>query len=90
MHWINLFSILCRNAGNAILHPLFTHTDDRAQNGHFKVFRSGHLGCDWSERHHHGYGILHDAKGKIDSNLFQFNSTRLEEYVETLENSRFA
>ena len=54
-----------RNAGNAVLHPLLSVADDRAQNGHEQIFRSGHFRRHWAQRHHYGHGVLHDAAGKF-------------------------
>lgn len=54
-----------RNAGNAVLHPLLAVKDDRAQNGHFQIFRFGHFRGDWSQCHYYGHGILHDAQGNL-------------------------
>ena len=52
---------LFRNAGNAVLHPLLAVKDDRAQNGHFQIFRFGHFRGYWAQCHYNGHGILHDA-----------------------------
>ena len=63
----NLFLLptFFRNAGNAVLHPLLAVADDRAQNGHVQIFRSGHFRRHWAQRHHYGHGVLHDAAGKF-------------------------
>ena len=57
-----------RNAGNAVLHPLLAVADDRAQNGHVQIFRSGHFRRHWAQRHHHGHGVLYDAEGMLEQN----------------------
>ena len=53
-----------RIAPDTILHQLFSPENDGAQNGDLEILRLGDISCDRFERHHHGNGILHDAKGE--------------------------
>ena len=57
-----------RNVRDALLHQLWSNSDDSAQNGDLKILRLSNISCNWFKRHYNGYGILHDA----NSTYFSF------------------
>ncbi len=53
-----------RVAGAAILGWLFQNEAHHPHRVSEQVLRPGHRGGDRPQRHHHGHGVLHDARGK--------------------------
>ena len=56
---------LHRNAWAPILHGLFKTSSSGTSNSNIKILWSCHLSSYWTQCYHHGYGILHDAFGKL-------------------------